>query len=157
MVLRDASASKNTRFPSCYKSIFFSTIPLTFQLGSILVHLFVCLERLCHIFRSQVLAQLRHIQSFSWCETKRGGDSLCVIMLLKPYIFSVCHVNRITCNSLLSTFLISADSPESCTTDSFSLCWFEVNSHCGSSWLGLTLSSWPQVSQLKALVTETLL
>ena len=55
-------------------------------------------------------------------DLKRGGDSLCVIMLLKPYIFSVCHVNRITCNSLLSTFLISADSPESCTTDSFSLC-----------------------------------
>ena len=81
----------------------------------------------------------------------------CVIMLLKPYIFSVCHVNRITCNSLLSTFSISADSPLRCTTDSFSLCWFEVNSHCGSSWLGLTLSSWPQVSQLKALVTETFL
>ena len=148
---------KNTRFPNCYKSRYFFTIPLTFQLGSILVHLFVCLERLCHIFRSQVLAQLRHIQSFSWCKTKRGGDSLCVIMLLKPYIFSVCHVNRITCNSLLSTFFISADSPESCTTDSFSLCWFEVNSHRGSSWLGLTLSSWPQVSQLKALVTETFL
>ena len=144
---------KNTRFPNCYKSMYFFTIPLTFQLGSILVHLFVCLERLCHIFRSQVLAQLRHIQSY----IKRGGDSLCVIMLLKPYIFSVCHVNRITCNSLLSTFLISADSPESCTTDSFSLCWFEVNSHRGSSWLGLTLSSWPQVSQLKVLVTETLL
>ena len=136
---------------------FFFTIPLTFQLGSILVHLFVCLERLCHIFRSQVLAQLRHTQSFLWCETKRDGDSLCVIMLLKPYIFSVCHVNRITCNSLLSTFSISADSPLRCTTDSFSLCWFEVNSHCGSSWLGLTLSSWPQVSQLKALVTETFL
>ena len=120
----------------------------------------VCLSwtSLPHLQKSGFGTTKAHtIQSFSWCETKRGGDSLCVIMLLKPYIFSVCHVNRITCNSLLSTFLISADSPESCTTDSFSLCWFEVNSHCGSSWLGLTLSSWPQVSQLKALVTETFL
>ena len=157
MVLRDASASKNTRFPSFYKSIFFfhhsSHLP-TWQHSCPSV----CLSwtSLPHLQKSGFGTTEAHT-IICMVKNKRGGDSLCVIMLVKPYIFSVCHVNRITCNSLLSTFLISADSPESCTTDSFSLCWFEVNSHRGSSWLGITLSSWPQVSQLKALVTETFL